>query len=84
MGIDLLDLFCVVFACLAVVATALAQIFTNTYQKSLDCNALQLLYHTSPYIALVSAFCRLILDVVLTVTDGCHDIGNVDHVPHVR
>lgn len=41
-----------VFAVCAVVATALAQIFTNTYQKSLDCNALQLLYHTSPYIAL--------------------------------
>ena len=37
----------------AVVATALAQIFTNTYQKSLDCNAMQLLYHTSPLIALV-------------------------------
>lgn len=34
------------------VATALAQIFTNTYQKSLDCNAMQLLYHTSPYITL--------------------------------
>jgi solute carrier family 35, member E3 len=39
------------YACAAVVATALAQIFTNTYQKSLDCNALQLLYHTSPLIA---------------------------------
>lgn len=39
-----------VFATCAVVATALSQIFTNTYQKSLDCNALQLLYHTSPYI----------------------------------
>ena len=44
----------VVFAACAVVATALAQIFTNTYQKSLDCNAMQLLYHTSPIIALVS------------------------------
>lgn len=43
----------VVFAACAVVATALAQIFTNTYQKSLDCNAMQLLYHTSPIIALV-------------------------------
>ena len=43
-----------VFAVCAVVATALAQIFTNTYQKSLDCNAMQLLYHTSPLIALVS------------------------------
>lgn len=41
-----------VFASCAIVATAMAQIFTNTYQKSLDCNALQLLYHTSPYIAL--------------------------------
>ncbi len=40
------------FAVCAVIATALAQIFTNTYQKSLDCNALQLLYHTSPIIAL--------------------------------
>mmetsp|Transcript_11657 Transcript_11657/g.12036 ORF Transcript_11657/g.12036 Transcript_11657/m.12036 type:complete len:310 (+) Transcript_11657:25-954(+) len=40
-----------VFACCGVIATALAQIFTNTYQKSLDCNALQLLYHTSPIIA---------------------------------
>eukprot|EP00606_Chrysophyceae_sp_TOSAG23-5_P000656 GSChrysophyteH2.ASY1.ANO1.803.1 assembled CDS len=39
------------YACAAVVATALAQIFTNTYQKSLDCNALQLLYHTSSLIA---------------------------------
>jgi solute carrier family 35 protein E3 len=39
------------FATCAVVATALAQIFTNTYQKSLGCDALQLLYHTSPLIA---------------------------------
>lgn len=42
-----------VFAACAVIATSLAQIFTNTYQKSLDCNALQLLYHTTPYITLV-------------------------------
>jgi len=41
-----------VFAACAVIATSLAQIFTNTYQKSLDCNALQLLYHTTPYITL--------------------------------
>jgi hypothetical protein len=43
-----------VFATLAVVATATSQIFTSTYQKSLDCNALQLLYHTSPIIGAVS------------------------------
>ncbi len=43
-----------VYASLAVLATSMAQIFTNTYQKSLDCNALQLLYHTSPIIAVVS------------------------------
>lgn len=43
----------IIFALCAVVATAMSQIFTNTYQKSLDCNAMQLLYHTSPVIALV-------------------------------
>jgi hypothetical protein len=45
----------IVYASLAVLATSMAQIFTNTYQKSLDCNALQLLYHTSPIIAVVSS-----------------------------
>jgi hypothetical protein len=48
-------LLVLVLATCAVIATAMAQIFTNTYQKSLDCNAMQLLYHTSPYIAVVSA-----------------------------
>jgi len=38
------------FAICAVVATSMAQIFTSTYQKSLGCDALQLLYHTSPII----------------------------------
>jgi glucan phosphoethanolaminetransferase (alkaline phosphatase superfamily) len=45
-----------VIACCAVIATGMAQIFTNTYQKSLNCDALQLLYHTSPYIALVKVY----------------------------
>jgi hypothetical protein len=43
-----------VFAVAAVVATSLAQIYTSSYQKSLECDALQLLYHTSPIIAVVS------------------------------
>jgi len=47
-----LNLVGLIFAVCAVVFTALSQIFTNTYQKSLDCNALQLLHLTSPYIAL--------------------------------
>lgn len=47
-----LNILGTVFALCAVVATALSQIFTNTYQKTLDCNAMQLLYHTSPFIAL--------------------------------
>jgi solute carrier family 35 protein E3 len=47
-----LNLVGLIFAICAVVFTALSQIFTNTYQKSLDCNALQLLHLTSPYIAL--------------------------------
>ena len=41
----------ILFAAGAVVATALAQIFTSTYQKQLDCNALQLLIHTAPIIS---------------------------------
>ena len=40
------------FALCAIVATSMAQIFTNTYQKSLDCNAMQLLYHTTPLISI--------------------------------
>lgn len=43
----------ILFAACAVVATATSQIFTSTYQKGLDCHAMQLLYHTSPAIALV-------------------------------
>ena len=41
----------VLFASCAVAATGMAQIFTSTYQKSLGCNAMQLLYHTAPQIA---------------------------------
>lgn len=40
-----------IFACCAVAATGMAQIFTSSYQKSLGCNAMQLLYHTAPLIA---------------------------------
>jgi solute carrier family 35, member E3 len=39
-----------IFAILAVVFTSFSQIFTQSYQQSLDCNALQLLYLTSPII----------------------------------
>ncbi len=39
------------FATCAVAATGMAQIFTSTYQKSLGCNAMQLLFHTAPMIA---------------------------------
>jgi solute carrier family 35 protein E3 len=41
-----------VMAACAIASTSFAQIFTNTYQKSLGCDALQLLYHTSPWISL--------------------------------
>lgn len=39
------------FAAFAVLFTSLAQIFTSSYQKQLECDALQLLYHSSPLIA---------------------------------
>lgn len=41
-----------IFAGCGVIATAVSQIFTNTYQKSLDCNAIQLLYHSAPIISI--------------------------------
>jgi hypothetical protein len=47
------DSLFLVFAACAVIATSLAQIFTSTFQKSLSCNAMQLLYHTAPLIAVV-------------------------------
>lgn len=41
-----------IYALLAVLAASLAQIFTSNVQKELECNAMQLLYHTSPLIVL--------------------------------
>lgn len=39
------------FASAAVAATGMAQIYTSVYQKALNMNAMQLLFHTSPMIA---------------------------------
>ena len=39
------------FATAAVASTGMAQIFTTTYQKALNMNAMQLLFHTAPLIA---------------------------------
>lgn len=43
------------YALLAVFAASLAQIYTSSVQKELNCNALQLLCHTSPLIVLQMA-----------------------------
>ena len=45
-----------VFALVAVVFTTFSQIFTQRYQAALECNALQLLYLTSPLICLGMVF----------------------------
>ena len=65
-----------IFATCAIVATSLAQIFTNTYQKSLDCNAMQLLLHTSPIISIgMAIMCPFFDDVPSLLkyeyTHGC-------------
>ena len=39
------------FAMCAVAATGMAQIYTSSYQKSLGCDAMQLLFHTAPLIS---------------------------------
>jgi len=49
-------------AMIAVVFTALSQIFTNRYSKALNCDALQLLYHTSPIMTLAMFFMIPLLD----------------------
>ncbi|CAM9970363.1 unnamed protein product, partial [Phaeothamnion confervicola] len=41
-----------IFAVCAVLCTTCAQIFTSRFQKDLKCDALQLLYHTSPLITM--------------------------------
>eukprot|EP00598_Pedospumella_elongata_P004019 CAMPEP_0184979676 /NCGR_PEP_ID=MMETSP1098-20130426/9866_1 /TAXON_ID=89044 /ORGANISM="Spumella elongata, Strain CCAP 955/1" /LENGTH=312 /DNA_ID=CAMNT_0027503005 /DNA_START=50 /DNA_END=988 /DNA_ORIENTATION=+ len=69
-----LNMIGLVFATCAVVATALAQIFTNTYQKSLDCNAMQLLYHTSPYITVGML-------IMCAFFDDLHDFAHYQYTP---
>ena len=69
------------FAICAVVATATSQIFTNTYQKSLECNAMQLLYHTSPVIALVLLCALFMLVAPLIRCTVPVDAGDARHVP---
>ncbi len=41
-----------IYAFLAVICTTCAQVFTSHFQKELQCNGLQLLYHTSPLITI--------------------------------
>ena len=58
------------------IATAVSQIFTNTYQKSLDCNALQLLHLSAPLIAIGMLIMSPFFDDLKTMnfsflTTGC-------------
>lgn len=71
-----LNLIGMLFAACAVSATGMAQIFTSTYQKSLGCNAMQLLYHTAPQIAFgMLLMCPIFDDVTqlynFQYTGGC-------------
>lgn len=52
----------IVFAASAVLFSSLSQIFTNTYQKSLDCNPLQLLYITAPIICIGMLLLSFVFD----------------------
>lgn len=66
-----------IFAGCAILATAVAQIFTNVYQKSLDCNALQLLHHTSPLIACGMLIMCPFFDDVKALVNYEYHIGGV-------
>ena len=69
-----------VFATCAVVATSMAQIFTNTYQKSLDCNALQLLHHTAPLISVGMLIMCPFFDDVTALTNFNYSFGCVSRI----
>jgi len=75
-----LNMVGLVFAICAVIATSMAQIFTNTYQKSLDCNALQLLYHTSPYITLGMLLMSPLFDDVHALSTYKYSTGCVTRI----
>lgn len=59
-----------VMALLAILSTTLCQIWTNTKQKDLGLNAMQLLYHTSPYTALAMFAMIPMFDSVYTTSDS--------------
>ena len=65
-----------IFGTLAVLATTMAQINTNLYQKRLDFNAMQMLHHTSPLITFgMLIMCPIFDDVnkltQFQFTSGC-------------
>jgi solute carrier family 35 protein E3 len=68
------------FAALAVLFTSLAQIFTSTYQKQLDCDALQLLYHSSPLIAAGSFLMIPFFDNVRYLVQTSFSLSLLNHV----
>ena len=68
------------FAICAVVATSMAQIFTNTYQKSLGCDALQLLYHTSPIIMIGMLIMCPFFDNTSDLIEHVYSIGTVTRI----
>jgi len=69
-----------VFAVLAVIFTALAQIFTSSNQKELGCDALQLLYHTSPLIAMGMLFMVPMLDDVAGLLEYNTNASAINHI----
>lgn len=69
-----------IFAVCAVLFTALAQIFTSSYQKQLECDALQLLYHTSPLIAIGMLTMIPLFDNVKYLVQTEFSIPLINHV----
>ncbi len=57
-----------IYAILAVLCTTCAQVFTSRFQKELNFDGLQLLYHTSPIISLGMLFFGLALEGIPGIT----------------
>ena len=69
-----------IFASFAVLFTSLAQIFTSSYQKQLECDALQLLYHSSPLIAMGMLVLTPMFDNVKYLVQSEFSIPLINHI----
>lgn len=63
-----------VYATIGVVSTALVQVFFEPFRKEIDCDPLQTLYHTSPWIASGTLLCSPLFGEIPTIRNAAYHI----------